>query len=47
MIEWLKRINNPISRVVDFWVDNIIEGYITDSIVNTITSYIEDEQKKL
>ena len=26
LIERVKRINNPISRVVDFWVENIIEG---------------------
>ena len=24
LIEWLKRVNNPISRVVDFWVDSIL-----------------------
>ena len=28
-IEQIKRINNLISRDVDFWVDSIIEGYIT------------------
>ena len=46
LIERLKRINNPISRVVDFWVDIIIEGYITDFVVDTIMSYSDAERKK-
>ena len=45
MIERMKRVNNPILRVVDFWVDSILEGYITDFDVDTITSYSEVEQK--
>ena len=43
--ERLKIIDNPISRVVDLWVDNIIEGYITEFVVDTITSYSEAERK--
>ena len=45
MIERWKRVNNPISRVVDFWVDSILEGYITEFVVDTITSYSEAERK--
>ena len=41
LIERLKRMNNPISRVVDFWVDSILEGYIVEFVVDTITSYSE------
>ena len=43
LIGWLKRINNPISRDVDFWVNNILEGYITEFVVDIITSYSEAE----
>ena len=46
LIERLKRINNPISRVVDFWVDSIIEGYITEFFVDMIASYSEVERNK-
>ena len=43
LIERLKRVSNPISRDVYFWVHNILEGYITKFIVDTITSYSEVE----
>ena len=46
MIEWLKIINNPISMAVELWVDSIIEGYITEFFVDTITSYNEAKRKK-
>ena len=46
LIELLIRVNNPISRDMDFWVDSILEGYITEFFVYTITSYIEAERKK-
>ena len=45
LIEWnpqlihqLKSISNPISRAIDFWVDNILEEYIIEFYVDTITS---------
>ena len=44
LIERLKRVNNPVSRAVYFWVDNILEGYITEFAVDTITSYSEVER---
>ena len=34
-----------MSRAVDFWVDSIMEGYITELVFNTITSYSEAERK--
>ena len=34
-----------MSRDVDFWVDSIMEGYITEFVVDTITSYSEAERK--
>ena len=33
------QVSNPISRVVDFWIDSILEGYVTEFIVEAITSY--------
>ena len=50
-IEWsdqlvceITSVSNPISRAVDFWVDNILQGYITDFAVDMITSYSEAER---
>ena len=34
-----------MSRDVDFWVDSILEGYVTEFVVDTITSYSEVDQK--
>ena len=45
LIEQLKRISNTISRAMEFWVDSILEGYITNFFVDTITSYNEAKQK--
>ena len=41
MIREITSVSNPISRDVDFWVDNILQGYITEFAVETITSYSE------
>ena len=30
-----------MSMVVDFWIDSILEGYVTEFFVDTITSYSE------
>ena len=43
LIHEITSVSNPISRAVDFWVDSILQGYITEFIVETITSYSEDE----
>ena len=37
-------VSNTISRVVDFWVDSILQGYITEFIVEIITSYSEAQR---
>ena len=34
-------VSNPISRAFDFWVDSILQGYITEFAIDTITSYSE------
>ena len=51
VVEWngqlvheITSVSNTISRGVDFWVDNILEGYITKFLVDTITSYSEAER---
>ena len=36
-------VSNSISRASDFWVDSILQGYITEFAVDTITSYSEAE----
>ena len=41
----LKSVSNPVLTAVDFWVDSILEGYITKFVVDTITSYSEVERK--
>ena len=50
-IEWsdqlvheVTSVSNPISRAVDFCIDSILQGYITDFVVYTITSYSEVER---
>jgi hypothetical protein len=53
-VEWtienivhLKRVNNKFMHVVDFWLDNIIAGFITECAVNTAKSYIAAEKEFL
>jgi hypothetical protein len=38
-IAWLERINKKITCKVDLWLDNIIVGFITEFVVDTIKSY--------
>ena len=52
VVEWsdqfvckITSVSNPISRAIDFWVDSILQGYITKFVVETITSYSEAERK--
>ena len=40
-VQRLKSTRNSVPRVVNFWVDSILEGYITRIFDDTITSYIE------
>ena len=44
MVREVTSVSNTISRVVDFWVDSILQGYITKFAVDTITSYTEVER---
>ena len=43
MVHEITSVSNTISKDVDFWVDSILQGYITNFVVETITSYSEAE----
>ena len=45
MTQEITQVSNPISRDVDFWIDSILEGYVTEFVVEAITSYSEAERK--
>jgi hypothetical protein len=40
----LERVNNKFMRVVDFWLDNITMGFITDFVVDKTKSYVVVEK---
>ena len=51
VVEWndwlvhvVTSVSSVISRDVEFWVDSILQGYITEFAVDTITSYSEAER---
>ena len=44
MVREITSVNNTISRAVDFWVDSVLQGYITEFAVETIISYSEAER---
>jgi hypothetical protein len=46
-IEQLQHVNNRFTRAVDFWLDNIMAGFITEFVVDTMKSYNEVEQEFL
>ena len=39
------QVTNHISRSVDFWIDSILEGYVTELEVEAITSYSKAERQ--
>ena len=41
LVHEVTSVSNTISRVVDFWVVCILQGYITDFAIEAITSYSE------
>ena len=43
MVDGTASVSNPLSRAVDFWVDSILQGYITKFAADTIASYSEAE----
>ena len=44
LVHEVTSVSNTISRAVDFWVDHILQGFITEFAVDTITSYSEAER---
>lgn len=47
LIERLKKIGNEIVIDVDYWIDNILGGFITEFPIETSLSYSEAECKFL
>jgi hypothetical protein len=35
----LQQVDNKFTRAVDFWLDNIVAGFITEFAVDTMKSY--------
>jgi hypothetical protein len=46
-ITQLQQVDNKFTRVVDFWLDNIVVGFITEFAVDTTKSYNAAEQEFL
>ena len=44
-INLLKRVNNEISRTVDFWTTRTLEAFVTEFAINTSTSFSEVERQ--
>ena len=44
LVQEITSVSNVVSRAVDFWVDSILQGYIIDFAIYTITLYSEVEQ---
>jgi len=40
----LEQIDNFVSRVVDFWLNSLLEGFVTEFVVDTLKSYNEAER---
>jgi len=41
----LKRVNNAISRAVDFWTTRTLEAFVTEFAIDTSTSFSEAERQ--
>ena len=41
----LKRVNNEISRAVDFWTTRTLEAFVMEFAIDTSTSFSEAEQQ--
>ena len=44
-INILKRVNNEISRAVDFWTTRTLEAFVTEFAIDTSTSFSEAERQ--
>ena len=41
LIQNLLEVDNRESRAIEFWIDSILEGYITEFVADTTKSYSE------
>jgi hypothetical protein len=46
-VEQLQQVNNKFTRAVDFWLDSIVAGFITEFVVDTTKSYSTAEKEFL
>jgi len=46
-IEKLQQVNNKFTRIVDFWLDSIVVGFITEFAIDTPKSYNAAKQEFL
>ena len=44
VIQRLKKTNNSISRVVYFWLNNLLQGFVIDFTIDTLKAYSEAER---
>jgi hypothetical protein len=44
---WIQGVNNKFTCIVDFWLDNIVVGFITEFAVDTAKSYTTVEKEFL
>ena len=44
LIHTVKSIDNPISRAVNFWLASVLEGFITEFVVDQRKSFSEAER---
>ena len=43
-IHRLERTDNAISHIVDYWMNSLLEGVVTEFAVNTLKAYNEVER---
>ena len=43
LIQTVKNLDNPITRVVDFWLASVLEGFVTEFAVDQRKSFSEAE----
>ena len=44
LVRKLEAIEDKLARIVDYWLDRIIGGFITEFAIDTTVSYIEAER---
>ena len=44
LIQTVKNLDNPIMKVVDFWLASVLEGFVTEFAVDQRKSFSEAER---